>query len=97
MTLCFPPSSLPLCRLQNAVLRLPGAGRTLLFEGESGRNPTTRELEHVRDLTYEENTCSSLENGTNETFSMVALKGYNGCLLKQVNEAVRETNFVIFI
>ena len=65
------------------------------YEGETGRNPFLRGLEHQADLRNmkEESPlwkhCVLEHDGAKQVFEMEALGGFRSCLSRQVNEAVR--------
>ena len=69
-----------------------------MYEGESGRNAYSRGLEHQNDLRLEVEDsplwkhCQLEHLGVKQTFYMEALRGFNSCLQRQVNEAVQITS-----
>ena len=70
-------------------------GRVAQYEGESGRNAYSRGLEHQNDLRLEVEEsplwkhCQLEHRGVKQPFFMEALRGFESCLQRQVNEAVR--------
>ena len=71
------------------------AGRSSLYEGETGRNGFTRGLEHIAALRLEDEEnalwkhCLVEHGGFKAEFEMKCLRSFNSCLERQVNEAVR--------
>ena len=69
--------------------------RVAKYEGESGRNAYSRGLEHQRDLRLEVEEsplwkhCQLEHGGEKQQFYMEALRAFESCLQRQVNEAVR--------
>ena len=71
------------------------AGKTALYDGETGRNAHTRGSEHQAALRLESEEsplwkhCVLEHQSVKADFSMRALRSYSSCLVRQVNEAVR--------
>ena len=65
------------------------------YEGETARNPYTRELEHTRDLENESEKsplwkhCSNQHAGRKVGFKMDALRSFKYPMVRQVNEGAR--------
>ena len=65
------------------------------YEGETGRNPYSRGLEHQNDLRTEKETsplwkhCMIQHNGDKVKFKMDALRGFKYPMVRQVNEGAR--------
>ena len=70
-------------------------GMKAIYEGETGRNPFTRGLEHQEDLKNEHEDsplwkhCTLKHEGEKVDFSMKALRSFKSPLMRQVNEPVR--------
>ena len=68
------------------------------YEGETGRNPYSRGLEHQADLRNRKEDsplwkhCVVEHNSVQQVFSMKALGTFSSCLSRQTNEAVRILN-----
>ena len=68
---------------------------TAHYEGETGRNPFSRGLEHKRDLKNEKEEsplwkhCQLVHDGRKQEFTMKVLGSFKSCLQRQTNEAVR--------
>ena len=73
-------------------------GRITEYEGETGRNPYSRGLEHMADLKNKKEEsplwkhCVLEHEGVIQEFQMRALGGFRSCLARQTNEAVRILN-----
>ena len=74
------------------------AGIVAEYEGESGRNAFARGLEHQADLRNESEKsalwkhCQLQHAGEKQSFMMMVFRGFNSCLERQTNEAVRITS-----
>ena len=75
--------------------RCENEGKKVIYEGETGKNPHSRGLDHQDGLRleHEENPlwkhCTLEHGGEKVEFKMKALRSFKSCLLRQVNEAVR--------
>jgi hypothetical protein len=73
------------------------SGKCVTYEGETGRNPYSRGLEHQGNLRNElEDSplwkhCTLDHESHKVEFNMESLGGFRSCLDRQVNEAVRIT------
>ena len=73
-------------------------GKLSHYEGETGRNPYSRVVEHISDLKNKKEDsplwkhCVLQHNSVIQQFYMKTLSSYNSCLQRQTNEAVRITN-----
>ena len=71
------------------------AGRSALYDGESGNNAYSRGCQHQDALRLETEEsplwkhCLLEHQGQKAKFSMKALRSFTSCLVRQVNEAVR--------
>ena len=70
-------------------------GKKAIYEGETGRNPFSRGLEHQENLRNEREDsplwkhCTLEHDGEKVDFIMKALRSFRSPLMRQVNEPVR--------